>query len=106
MRNKIKNFREQRKSKHAQTLTVVKRSNKVFQALNLPKVLNLNPRSAMNKVDEIKTFIKEETIDVAFFWKVLTEKVRDSTIILSLRTSKLFQMCIRDRGKVEDLRSL
>ena len=66
MRNKIKNFREQRKSKHAKTLTVVKRSNKVFQALNLPKVLNLNPRSAMNKVDEIKTFIKEETIDVAF----------------------------------------
>ena len=48
MRNKIKNFREQRKSKHAQTLTVVKRSNKVFQALNLPKVLNLNPRSAID----------------------------------------------------------
>ena len=47
-------------------MVVVKRSNKIFQALNLPKVLNLNPRSAMNKIEEIKNFIDEESIDVAF----------------------------------------
>ena len=29
-------------------------------------MLNLNPRSAMNKIEEIKTFIDEESIDVAF----------------------------------------
>ena len=28
--------------------------------------MNINPRSAMNKVEELKTFIDEETIDVAF----------------------------------------
>ena len=28
--------------------------------------MNLNPRSAMNKVEELKTFIDEESIDVAF----------------------------------------
>ena len=64
MRNKIKNFREQRKSKHAQTLTVVKRSNKVFQALNLPKVLNLNPRSIYNKKEEFMTFVKEHDVSL------------------------------------------
>ena len=45
---------------------MIKRSNKIAQALNLPKVLNLNPRSAMNKVEELKTFIEEESIDCAF----------------------------------------
>ena len=44
----------------------MKRSNKVTQALHLPKVLNLNPRSAMNKTEEISTFIEEEDIDIAF----------------------------------------
>ena len=38
----------------------------MFHALNLPKVFNLNPRSAMNKLDHIKNVIEEEEIDVAF----------------------------------------
>ena len=59
-------FREHRKKKHTKTLIVIKRSNKIFQALQLPKIMNLNPQSAMNKVEELKTFIDEESIDVAF----------------------------------------
>ena len=59
-------FREHRKKTHTKTLIVIKRSNKIFQALQLPKIINLNPRSAMNKVEELKTFIDEESIDVAF----------------------------------------
>ena len=59
-------FREHRKKKHTKTLIVINRSNKIFQALQLPKIMNLNPRSAMNKVEELKTFIDEESIDVAF----------------------------------------
>ena len=56
------------KEKHIriQELIVIKRPENVFQALHLPKVLNLNPRSAMNKIEEIKTFIEEEDIDVTF----------------------------------------
>ena len=45
-------------------LTVIKRSNKVFEALNLPKVLNLNPRSIYNKIDEFATFVTEEDVDL------------------------------------------
>ena len=41
-------------------------TKKVGQALHLPKVMNLNPRSAMNKIEELTTFIEEEEIDVAF----------------------------------------
>ena len=68
LRERIYSFREHRKNNHARisNLVIVKRSNKVVQALNLPKVLNLNPHSAMNKIDELKTFIEEEAIDCAF----------------------------------------
>ena len=35
-----------------------------MQALNLPKVLNLNPRSIYNKVEEFVTFVEEEEVDL------------------------------------------
>ena len=47
-------------------IQVMKESHKVTQALHLPKVWNLNPRSAMNKTEEISIFIEEEDIDIAF----------------------------------------
>ena len=43
---------------------MVKRINKVYQALNLPKVLNVNPRSIYNKLNEFVTFVDEEQIDL------------------------------------------
>ena len=38
----------------------------MLQALNLPKVANLNPRSIYNKVDEFCTYVEEEHIDLVF----------------------------------------
>ena len=37
-----------------------------MQALNLPKVANLNPRSIYNKVDEFCTLVEEKEIDIIF----------------------------------------
>ena len=39
---------------------------KIQQSLLLPKVMNLNPRSIYNKIDEFVTFIEEEDIDLIF----------------------------------------
>ena len=66
LKNKILKFREERKRKKANpnNLIVIKRSNKVFEALSLPRVLNLNPRSIYNKIDEFVTFVKEEEVDI------------------------------------------
>ena len=66
LRKTIYHFREQRKRKKEQfrNLVVVKRSNKIFQAIDLPNVLNLNPRSIYNKINEFVTFVKEEEIDL------------------------------------------
>ena len=60
-------FRKLRKKKQkiSKNLKVIKRSNKVCQALKLPKVLNVNPRSLYNKKNAFVTFIEEENIDLA-----------------------------------------
>ena len=44
----------------------MKQNSKVFQALNLPVICNLNPRSIYNKKDEFCTFVKEEEADLIF----------------------------------------
>ena len=45
---------------------MIKRSNKLIQALNLPTVMNVNPRSVYNKVNEFHAFVEEEEIDCVF----------------------------------------
>ena len=47
-------------------LKTIKRSNKLMQALNLPTVMNVNPRSIYNKVEEFHKFVVEEEIDCVF----------------------------------------
>ena len=66
LKEKIFHFRELRKRKklRMKNLTVIKRSNKLFEALNLPSVLNLNPRSIYNKIEEFVTFVKEKEVDL------------------------------------------
>ena len=66
LKEKIKKHRENRKkAKHNyKNLKVIKPTKKVVEALALPKVLNLNPRSIYNKRNEFETFVKEEAIQL------------------------------------------
>ena len=66
---KIDKFRQDRKCKQSKDIvnTPIRRSNKLVQALNLPKVANLNPRSIYNKVDEFCTIVEEQEIDIFLF---------------------------------------
>ena len=43
---------------------MIKRNNNVVQALNLPVICNLNPRSVYNKVEELSTFVNQESVDL------------------------------------------
>ena len=52
------------KRMHNSNLTVVKRSNKILSASNLPIVMILNPRSNYNTVDEFVLFVEGEEIDI------------------------------------------
>ena len=49
--NRINNFKN------------IKTSNKLLQALNLPTIMNVNPRSIYNKTEEFHTFVEEHSID-------------------------------------------
>ena len=42
------------------------KSNKFFQALSLPTISNINPRSIYNKLEEFHTFVNEEECDLIF----------------------------------------
>ena len=45
---------------------VLKRNNVLLQALNLPSVMNINPRSIYNKVDEFLTLVEQYESDLIF----------------------------------------
>ena len=44
----------------------VKNPNKIDQAINLPTIMNVNPRSIYNKVEDFHTFVEVEDIDCVF----------------------------------------
>ena len=53
------------KNKHSRTnLRIIKRSNNICQALVLPTICNINPRSVYNKIDEFHEFVKQEEVSL------------------------------------------
>ena len=42
------------------------KSNKIYQALTLPSICNINPRSIYNKLEEFQNFVIEEELDSIF----------------------------------------
>ena len=59
-------FNPVKKAQNKSNLKNIKRSNKLLQALDLPTVMNVNPRSIYNKVKEFHNFVIEEDIDCVF----------------------------------------
>ena len=45
-------------------IRTIRRSNKCLQALELPTVVNLNPRSVYNKISEFHTLVSELQVDL------------------------------------------
>ena len=50
---------------HPRTIKTIRRSNKLIECLKLPSLLNINPRSVYNKIDNLKTYIIENDIELA-----------------------------------------
>ena len=49
---------------HTRTIKTIRRSNKLIECLKLPSVLNINPRSVYNKIDNLKTYIIVNEIEL------------------------------------------
>ena len=65
LKEKIHVLKYRRKYGVTNNITIV-RSNNVLQALDLPTVADLNPRSVYNKTDEFHAFVEDENIDLIF----------------------------------------
>ena len=61
---KVKNIKE--KINNVLKDEKFKMSKRIEQALSLPTLCNMNPRSVYNKLEEFHTFVKEEELDVIF----------------------------------------
>ena len=57
---------KKKKKKQNTNLKVIKKNNNICQALQLPTLCNMNPRSVYNKIDEFHDFVKEEEVDLLF----------------------------------------
>ena len=55
-----------------------------MQALNLPTVMNVNPRSIYNKVQEFHKFVEEEDIDCVFMSESWERPEQPLDIIINL----------------------
>ena len=52
------------RNNQSKNVKVISKSNKFMQALSLPTICNMNPRSVYNKVEEFHTFVEEEVVDL------------------------------------------
>ena len=80
-------------------LTVVKRSNKPLQALYLPVIANINPRSVDNKVKEFHAFAMEEEIDVVFMSESWEREDKQLNVIIELQDHEIISNVYQRKGQ-------
>ena len=73
--------------------------SKVFQALSLPSLSNINARSVYNKLDELHTFINEEEIDVIFLSETWERESLNLETFIELGSHKVYSSPYQRKGK-------
>ena len=71
----------------------------MFQALNLPILANINPRSVYNKVDEFHTFVEEEEVDLVFMSESWEREELTLDEIINLEDHTIISNVHQRRGK-------
>ena len=70
-----------------------------MQALNLPIIANINPRSVYNKVNEFHTFVKEEEVDVIFMSESWEREEKTLSEIINLEHHDIVANVFQRKGK-------
>ena len=65
-------------------MKTVKRSNKVLEAISLPTLCNLNPRSLYNKINEFQEFVRNEDVDIVFLSETWERELKTLSEIITL----------------------
>ena len=77
---------------------MIKRSNNLVEALSLPTICNLNPRSVYNKVAEFHEFVKNEDIDIVFMSESWERENKNLSEIINLEEHEVISNVHQRRG--------
>ena len=77
----------------------MKPSNKIEQAIVLPKVLNINPRSIYNKCEEFLTFVNEEVLDLICMSESFERPDKPLDTVIDLENFKIISSVHQRKGK-------
>ena len=78
---------------------MIKRSNKDIQAMNLPVVSNINPRSVYNKVREFQTFVEQEDVYVVFMSESWEREEKQLNEVIKLKDHLIVSNVYQRKGK-------
>ena len=83
----------------ARNVKTVKRSNKQLEALLLPTVINLNPRSVYNKLDEFHTLVTDLDADLVTMSESWERENLTLEKVIHLENYKIISNVHQRRGK-------
>ena len=113
----IGNYREQKSSAHiatnasisqqtakshrkqSQYIKTIKRSNNLIEALSLPSLCNMNPRSLYNKIDEFHEFVQNEDIDALFMSESWERESKTLSEIINLEDYQVVSNVHQRKGQ-------
>ena len=99
--NNRKTYRKPRNQKSIKSNNItIKRSNKIVQSLNLPVILNINPRSIYNKIIQFQTFIKEHDVDLICMSESWERESLQLNEIIQLEASKYKWQAEQDKHRM------
>ena len=81
------------------TIKTIKRSEKLVQAANLPRTLNMNPRSIFNKIENFKTFVIEREIDLVCMSETWEREDETLDKIIDLENFTVISSRFQRRGR-------
>ena len=77
----------------------IKRSNKLLTAVQVPVVVNLNPRSIYNKADEFKTMMEQLEVGVCFMSESWDRDEFGLEEIIQIDGYKIIKNVLQRKGK-------
>ena len=78
---------------------IVKRNNKLIQALALPIIANTNPSSVYNKAEEFHTILEEEDVDILFMSESWERQSLELDQIIHLEDHEVISNVHQRKGK-------
>ena len=89
IKNNLVNFKNQKP----------KNRSKISQALDLPKICNINPRSIYNSVKQFTTFVKQHEIDLIFMSESWERENLTLSDIINLKDYQIISNVFQRKGR-------